>query len=142
MRIRTSWVWHWGIDQNNIQIHSADHVFSDFNEMKEFSSQHSFEHQWIGDGYWSDYDKVETPYDEVAEAEEQLARIFGKETWIELFDNEYDKVLAFCEPLYPISTNSSLHIYEEIYHVGDTKYRFLYAIGDRQNPTIEKVKIN
>ena len=37
----------------------------------------------------------------------------------------------------PISTSSSLHIYEERYEINEETYRLLYAIGYDGNPLIE-----
>lgn len=198
-KMKTTWIWYWGIDQNNPKQRSADHVFTDFDKMKKHLSQHSFEHQWIGKGYWSNYDKVDKVDNEWVKLEnvEEIKGIIKKSTpfhtenttpvatefylinsnvikytyvnvdsaqceydenlhilstptviipkqvtevWTELFDNEYDKVKDFCEPLHPSSQNNSLHIYEEIYQVNCAKYRFLYSISssNRDNPVIEK----
>jgi hypothetical protein len=142
MKTKVTWVWYWGIDQDNLTKRSADHVFTDFDKMKEHSAKHSFEHQWIGDGYWSNYDKVETPYDEVAEARRRLGSLGLLDIWTELTGDEYDKVLNFCDPLHPSSSSSGTHVHEEIYHIGGDKYRFLYAIGERQHPRIEKSNLN
>lgn len=38
---------------------------------------------------------------------------------------------------YPISTNNSLHIYEEQYEIDGNKYRLLYIIGGDNEPIIE-----
>ena len=37
----------------------------------------------------------------------------------------------------PISTNNSLHIYEEQYEIDGNKYRLLYIIGGDNKPIIE-----
>jgi len=37
----------------------------------------------------------------------------------------------------PISTNNSLHIYEEQYEIDGKKYRLIYIIGSDENPIIE-----
>jgi hypothetical protein len=61
---------------------------------------------------------------------------FFKEQWIEVQDCEID----FSEHE-PISTGSSLHIYEERYQISDDTYRLLYAIGsDSDEPLIEVLK--
>lgn len=53
-------------------------------------------------------------------------------------DSEYVLILALVKDLEPISTSSSLHIYEEIYIVNGNAntYKLLYAIGD-DTPMIE-----
>lgn len=55
---------------------------------------------------------------------------FFKESWIEI---ETD--IDFTN-LVPISTNSSLHIYEERYIIDNKIYRLLYSI-DNDNPIVE-----
>ena len=37
----------------------------------------------------------------------------------------------------PISTSSSLHIYEERFEIDDKKYRLLYVIGQDGEPSVE-----
>lgn len=75
MKVKEIWYWYWGFDQSNIQIHSEKLVFTEFNKMKEYSTQHSYEHKWIGNGYWSNYDKVEISIDELEEAKKRLKKI-------------------------------------------------------------------
>jgi hypothetical protein len=52
------WLWWWGISQEKLDIHSPNKKFTDFNKMKTYSANHSKKHKWIGDGYWSNYEKV------------------------------------------------------------------------------------
>lgn len=54
------WLWWWGINQKRLKIHSPKKKFTDFDKMKEYSAKHSFQHQWIGPGYWSNYEKIES----------------------------------------------------------------------------------
>lgn len=56
---KTYWIWYWGINQNDLTIHSKPKKFTDFNKMKIYSGKHSSKHKWIGIGYWSNYEKVE-----------------------------------------------------------------------------------
>lgn len=56
---QTYWLWYWGIDQNDLNKHSPKKKFTDFGKMKTYSAKHDFKHQWIGEGYWSNYDKIE-----------------------------------------------------------------------------------
>ncbi len=58
MENNVHWLWYWGIDQNDLTIHSPKRKFKSFNRMKTYSSKHSFTHKWIGAGYWSTYDRV------------------------------------------------------------------------------------
>lgn len=51
------WLWYWGVNQNDLTKHSKPKKFIDFNKMKTYSSKHSKSHQWIGEGYWSNYKK-------------------------------------------------------------------------------------
>lgn len=53
------WYWYWGINQNDLTKHSPKLKFRNFNRMKEYSSIHSHKHKWIGEGYWSNYEKIE-----------------------------------------------------------------------------------
>ena len=57
---KTYWLWYWGIDQRDLMKHSKPKEFTDFNKMKMYSSNHSAKHQWIGEGYWSNYEKGTT----------------------------------------------------------------------------------
>lgn len=52
----TSWLWYWGWDQNDLTKHSVKLSFTDFDEMKEFSSKHSFVSQHLKPNYWSNYE--------------------------------------------------------------------------------------
>lgn len=56
--MKTHWLWYWGFNQKDLSVHSEKKKFTDFNKMKNYSSKHSFEHQWVK-GYWSNYEKVE-----------------------------------------------------------------------------------
>jgi len=53
------WLWYWGVHQKDLKKHSPKKKFTDFDKMKEYSAKHSAEYQWVGRGYWSDYDKIE-----------------------------------------------------------------------------------
>lgn len=56
---------------------------------------------------------------------------YFSETWKEIkTDIDFSKYE-------PISTSSSLHIYEERYEIDGEKYRLLYAIGYEGEPSIE-----
>jgi hypothetical protein len=59
MEKKEYWLWYWGISQTDTTIHSKKKRFTDFNKMKVYSSKHSKKHQWIGNNYWSNYDKIE-----------------------------------------------------------------------------------
>ena len=54
----TYWLWWWGVDQNDTTKHSPKIRYSSFETMKLQSAKHSSEHQWVGEGYWSDYEKI------------------------------------------------------------------------------------
>lgn len=56
---KTYWIWYWGVDQKDLTRHSKPKKFTDFHRMKKYSANHSKNHQWIGEGYWSSYEKVE-----------------------------------------------------------------------------------
>ncbi len=57
---KTYWLWFWGVDQNDLQKHSKQKKFKDFDKMKTYSAKHSKKHEWIGrDFYWSDYIKID-----------------------------------------------------------------------------------
>jgi hypothetical protein len=56
---KTHWLWWWGINHKRPNIHSRKKKFTDFDKMKEYSSKHSYNHKWIGPGYWSNYEKIE-----------------------------------------------------------------------------------
>ena len=53
------WEWYWGFNDNKPNVHSKKKKFTDFDEMKDHSSKHSAEYKWVGDGYWSDYDRID-----------------------------------------------------------------------------------
>ena len=65
------------------------------------------------------------------------------ERWVEIFDNEYNKVLETCifllQPTEQINNEGK---YSEIYHVEGVKYRFTFTVGSRQEPTIEKSNLS
>ena len=61
------------------------------------------------------------------------------EQWKEIYDTEYNKILKKSLKLKPVSEASSFHITEHKYIIDGDKYRFSYAIGDYENPTIEKL---
>jgi hypothetical protein len=52
------WLWWWGENQEDLKIHSKKKKFTDFEKMKVYSSRHSKNHQWIGQKYWSNYEKI------------------------------------------------------------------------------------
>lgn len=54
------WLWWWGVDQNDTTKHSPKKKFTDFDKMKEYSSSHSYKHRWVGNSYWSNYEKIES----------------------------------------------------------------------------------
>ncbi len=60
--------------------------------------------------------------------------------WIEKYFSEQWKEIGVdidfnkCEP---ISTSSSLHIFEERYEIENNTYRLLYAIGYDGDPNVE-----
>ena len=60
--------------------------------------------------------------------------------WIKKYFNEtWEKIdvnIDFSNHI-PISTSSSLHVYEERYEIDGKKYRLLYAIGCDENPLVE-----
>ncbi len=62
---------------------------------------------------------------------EEWIKEYFKETWKEI---ETDIDFSKYEP---ISTSSSLHIYEERYEIDGKTYRLLYAIGYDGEPLIE-----
>ncbi len=55
---KTYWLWCWGHNSNRTHLHSPEKKFTDFEKMKEYSAKHSYEHKWVGDTYWSDYEKI------------------------------------------------------------------------------------
>ena len=56
---------------------------------------------------------------------------YFSETWKEIeTDIDFSK-------FEPISTSSSLHIFEELYEIDGKKYRLLYTIGFDGEPSIE-----
>ncbi len=62
---------------------------------------------------------------------EEFIKEYFKETWEEIeTDIDFSKYD-------PISTSNSLHIYEERYEIDDKIYRLLYAIGYKEEPSIE-----
>jgi hypothetical protein len=64
------------------------------------------------------------------------------DTWIEITDENENKRLFIVSKMYsPIKTGNSLHAYEEQYVIENKTYRFLYAIGDEENPLIEQLEI-
>lgn len=54
------WLWYWGWDQNDLTQHSVKIKFTDFNEMKTFSSRHSFVCQHLKPNYWSKYEYIDS----------------------------------------------------------------------------------
>lgn len=62
---------------------------------------------------------------------EELNNKYFSETW-----KEIDSDIDFSKHK-PISTSSSLHIYEERYEIDGKKYRLLYALGYNGKPSIE-----
>lgn len=54
----TTWLWWWGVDQNDTSKHSPKIKYSSFETMKLKSAKHSADYQWVGEGYWSNYEKV------------------------------------------------------------------------------------
>ena len=56
----TYWLWYWGWDQDDLTQHSTKLRFDDFNEMKTFSSKHSFVSQHLKPNYWSNYESYTT----------------------------------------------------------------------------------
>ena len=56
---KTYWLWFWGVNQNNTNIHSKKKKFTDFDKMKTYSAKHSYKHKWIGKDYWSNYEKID-----------------------------------------------------------------------------------
>lgn len=48
-----------GVNQNNLDVHSPKKKFTDFDKMKTHSANHSDKHRWIGEDYWSDYEKID-----------------------------------------------------------------------------------
>jgi hypothetical protein len=57
--MKTYWLWYWGVNQNDVSVHSPKKKFTDFDKMKTYSAKHSCKHKWIGKGYWSNYEKLE-----------------------------------------------------------------------------------
>jgi len=53
------WLWWWGVEQDNTDKHSPKKKFTDFNKMKDYSAKHSYNHQFLKPGYWSNYEKIE-----------------------------------------------------------------------------------
>jgi hypothetical protein len=53
------WLWFWGVNQNDTNIHSKKKKFTDYDKMKTYSAKHSHKFKWIGKDYWSDYEKID-----------------------------------------------------------------------------------
>lgn len=53
--------------------------------------------------------------------------------WSEITDDKYKIILSLIKSLEPIDTNSSLHVYEEIYEYGGKTFRVLSSMSDDPN---------
>lgn len=53
------WLWYWGWDTSDKTKHSEKLKFTNFNEMKTFSSRHSYSCQHFKPNYWSTYEFIE-----------------------------------------------------------------------------------
>lgn len=136
-----NWYWYWGFNQDELQIHSPKLKFTDFDKMKEHSATHSSDYKWIGSGYWSSYDTVDTGKNTMQESIPPT--VCG---WVEIkyVTTEYNRILALSKTTLPIDTSSSLHIFEERYLIEGHTYRFLYPMAHEDEedvlPTIEIYK--
>jgi len=59
---------------------------------------------------------------------------YFKEQWVDINDCNIN-----FEELKPISTSTSLHIFEERYSIDDKQYRLLYGISDDSNTPIIQI---